>query len=372
MPQRVIICVDMDAFYAQCEEKRNPSLKGRPVVVCVYSGRTEESGAVSTANYLARSLGVHSGMPIYQAKRILHNHPEAIFPGVDHRYYSEVSDRIMESLRARSDQFEQMSVDEAYLDVTTRVDGDFDRGMELSTEIKHMILTQEGLTCSVGIAPNKLVAKMAADSKKPDGRTLIKPEEVTTFLSPMPVGKLYGVGVKTEARLRELGIKTIAQLAEYEASKLTEIFGRNHGTYLHKAALGIDEEVVTSDYERKQIGRIVTLKENSRDSAEILPILENLAEDLHRSARSEGVRFRSVGVTAIMEDLSTHSKSKTLPVDSENREEIITVSRELLPLLLTEIPDLTIRRIGLRLSGLSKISGQTPLTDFLTQAAEQE
>ena len=372
MSPRVIICVDMDAFYAQCEEKRNPSLRGRPVVVCVYSGRTEESGAVSTANYLARSLGVHSGMPIYQAKRILRNQPNAVFPGVDHDYYSEVSDRIMESLRVRSDQLEQMSVDEAYLDVTTRVEEDFKLGKELAGEIKRAILAQEGLTCSVGIAPNKLVAKMAADSKKPDGLTLIRPEEVVSFLSPLSVGKLYGVGVKTETRLKGMGINTVAELANHDTSKLSEIFGRNQGTYLHQAALGIDEEVVSSDYERKQIGRIVTLKENSRDPEKILPVLENLAEDLHRSARSEGVRFRSVGVTAIMEDLSTHSKSKTLPVDVENREEIIIVSRELLPLLLTEIPNLAVRRIGLRLSGFSKISGQAPLTDFLSPAAEPE
>ncbi len=370
MPQQVIICVDMDAFFAQCEEKRDPSLKGRPVVVCVYSGRTEESGAVSTANYIARGLGVHSGVPIYQAKRILRNHPEAVFPGVDHHYYSEVSDRIMESLRIRCDQLEQMSVDEAYLDVTTRVKGDFELAKKLASEIKHTILTQEGLTCSVGIAPNKLVAKMAADSKKPDGLTLIRPEEVLAFLSPLAVGKLYGVGVKTEARLKELGVNTINELAEYDVSRLSELFGRNQATYLHQAALGVDETTVTSDYERKQIGRIVTLKENSRDPEKILPVLENLAEDLHRSARSEGFHFRSVGVTAIMEDLSAHSKSKTLPLESESREEILTVSRELLPLLLREVPNLMIRRIGLRLSGLSKISGQAPLTDFLSSPGE--
>ncbi len=372
MPPHVIICVDMDAFFAQCEEKRNPSLKGRPVVVCVYSGRTEESGAVSTANYIARSLGVHSGMPIYQAKRILRNYPEAVFPGVDHHYYSEVSDRIMESLRIRSDQLEQMSVDEAYLDVTTRIEGDFERAKELATEIKHTILTQEGLTCSVGIAPNKLVAKMAADSKKPDGLTIIRAEEVLSFLSPLPVGKLYGVGVKTEARLRELGISTIGQLAEFDAPRLTELFGRNQATYLHQAALGVDETQVTSDYERKQIGRIVTLKENTRDPEKILPVLDNLAEDLHRSARNEGLHFRSVGVTAIMEDLSAHSKSRTLPQETESREDIQTVSRELLPLLLKEVPNLMIRRVGLRLAGLSSISGQAPLTDFLSSPSEQE
>ncbi len=371
MPHRVIICVDMDAFYAQCEEKRNPSLKGRPVVVCVYSGRTEESGAVATANYTARSLGVRSGMPIYQAKRILRDNPEAVFPGVDHPYYSEISDRIMELLRARSDLLEQMSVDEAYLDVTTRVKADLERGKELAAEIKHSILTQEGLTCSVGIAPNKLVAKMAADSKKPDGLTLIKPKDIPSFISPLPVGRLYGVGIKTEAKLRELRINTIGELAQFNTSKLSELFGRNQATYLHSAAQGIDEEIVATDYERKQIGRIVTLKENTREPENILPVLENLAEDLHRSASSEGLRFRSVGVTAIMEDLSTHTKSRTLPIEAESEQEIIDISRELLPLLLSDVPELMIRRIGLRLAGLSKISGQAPLTDFLSPTPKE-
>ncbi len=365
VPLRVIICVDMDAFYAQCEERRDPSLKGRPVVVCVYSGRTEESGAVATANYLARGLGVRSGMPIYQAKRILRNHPDAAFPEVDHSYYSEVSDRIMELLRVRSDILEQMSVDEAYLDVTTRINGDFDAARKLATEMKQTILMREQLTCSLGIATNKLVAKMAADSAKPDGLTVVKPEGVRTFLSPLPVRKLYGVGVKTEARLQELGIKTIGELAKFGVPRLSELLGRNQAAYLHSAALGIDEEPVFGEYERKQIGRITTLKENTRDPEAILPILKNLAEDLHRTARSEGVRFRSIGVTAIMEDLSTHSKSKTLPAETESREDINTVSGELLPLLLAELPDLAVRRIGLRLAGLSKISGQAPLTDFL-------
>lgn len=364
MTPRVIICVDMDAFYAQCEEKRNPSLNGRPVVVCVYSGRTDDSGAVATANYLARSLGVHSGMPIYKAKRILCEHPEAAFPGVDHSYYGEVSDRIMNTLRSKSDLLEQMSVDEAYLDVTTHAKGDFETAKKLATEMKQIILTQEGLTCSVGIGSNKLVAKMAADCKKPDGLTIVRPEESSTFFSPLPVRKLYGVGIKTDARLQELGIKTIGELAKFDAARLSELFGRNQATYLHNAAQGIDEEPLATDYERKQIGRIVTLKENTRDPEAILPTLENLAEDLHRSARSEGVRFRSIGVTAIMEDLSTHGKSKTLPVDTENREEINTLIKELLPQLLAEVPDLTVRRIGLRLAGLSKISGQAPLTDY--------
>ena len=326
---------------------------------------------MSTANYIARSLGVRSGMPIYQAKRILRDHSEAVFPGVDHPYYSEISDRIMELLRTRSDLLEQTSVDEAYLDVTTRVAADLEQGKELASEIKQCIFRQEELTCSVGIAPNKLIAKMAADSKKPDGLTLIKPEDVHSFLSPLPVGRLYGVGIKTEAKLKELNINTIGELAQFSALELSELFGRNQATYLHSAALGIDEEIVATNYERKQIGRIVTLKENTRNPENILPVLENLAEDLHRSARSEGVRFRSVGVTAIMEDLSTHTKSKTLPIEAESRQEIIDVSQELLPLLLSEIPGLMIRRIGLRLSGLSKISGQTPLTDFLSPASKE-
>src|SRR5579864_952021 len=172
---RTIIAVDLDYFYAQCEEVRDPSIRGKPVVICVFSGRTKESGAVSTANYVARGLGVKSGMPIALAKKILQKDPESVFLPMDIEYYGEVSDRIMELIRSHGDKFEQASIDEAYLDVTNLSHSNYQEAGVIGRKIKTEISAKEGLTCSIGIAPNKLMAKMAVDSKKPDGFAMILP-----------------------------------------------------------------------------------------------------------------------------------------------------------------------------------------------------
>ena len=191
---RIIIAIDFDYFYAQCEEVRNPSIKGTPVVICVFSGRTAESGAVSTANYVARRLGVKSGIPIARAKKILQNNPESVFLPMDIDFYVEVSERIMGLIRPHGDKFEQASVDEAYLDVTNLAKADYQRAGAIGREINAEIFAEEGLTSSIGIALNKLMAKMAVDSRKPDGFTIILPDQVSPFLNPLPVGKLFGVG----------------------------------------------------------------------------------------------------------------------------------------------------------------------------------
>jgi DNA polymerase IV (DinB-like DNA polymerase) len=168
MQNRVVMLVDFDYFFAQCEELRNPVLKDKPVVVGVYSGRTEDSGAVSTANYVARKFGVKSGIPLYLAKKRLAG-TEAVFLPVDGEFYEQISDKIMSALRGYADSFEQTSIDEAYLDVTSKVHGSFEEARELAEKIKMDVRKQVGIVFSVGVGPNKLVAKVAADSQKPDG-----------------------------------------------------------------------------------------------------------------------------------------------------------------------------------------------------------
>ena len=182
MQARIVLLVDLDYFFAQCEERRNPSIKDKPVVVCVYSGRTEDSGAVSTANYVARNYGVKSGISISLAKKKLKD-VNAFFLPVDKKFYKEISDSIMDILRNYVDLFEQVSVDEAYLDVTQRTKENYQRAKQLAVAIKNDILIQQQLTCSIGVGPNKLVAKIAADIRKPDRLTVVKPEQVKSFLS---------------------------------------------------------------------------------------------------------------------------------------------------------------------------------------------
>jgi len=353
----------LDYFFAQCEERENPSLKDKPVVVCVYSARGGDSGAVSTANYIARKFGVRAGIPIALAKRRLKD-KDAVFLPVNRELYETVSERIMGLLRGYADQFEQVSIDEAFLDVTQRVGGSFEQAREFAQGIKEDILAKERLTCSVGIGPNKLIAKMAAAFQKPNGLTLVKPEDVETFLWGLPVGKLYGVGRKTEKRMLEMGIKTVGELAKYPVENLVKAFGKTLGLYFHKASNGVDEEPVQERGMAESISRITTLKEDTRDLNTILEDLHRLSDEIHGKVVEQGLNFKAVGIVAITEDLSIHSRSKTLSGPTDDLGVIRKTSRELLEGLLEKEANLQIRRIGVKVSGLTVGQKQRQLTEF--------
>jgi len=231
---RIVMLVDLDYFYAQCEEIRKPSIKDKPVVICVFSGRTEDSGAVSTANYVARKYGIHSGIPISLAKKKLKDAKiEGIFLPVDPPFYKKISDKIMEILRDYSKHFEQVGIDEAYLDVTQKTKANYIEAEDLARKIKKNVLTKEKLTCSIGVGPNKLVAKIAADVQKPNGLTVVRNHDLTSFMSPLPVCRLVGVGKKTEKKLETLNIRTVGQLSRFDIQRLIDIFGKKLGTYFH-------------------------------------------------------------------------------------------------------------------------------------------
>ena len=235
--------VDFDYFFAQVEERKDGSIGDKPVVVCVYSGRSQDSGVVSTSNYLARKYGVKSGMPISFAKNRLKD-VDSVFLPVDHDLYDVVSRNIMNIVRKYADKFEQAGVDEAFLEVTGSVNGSFEKAGEHANKLKKEIFKNEKITCSIGIGPNKLVAKIAAGTHKPDGLTLVKPDEVKSFLFPLPVRVLFGVGRKTEKTLQELGILTVGELATFDSDKLISIFGRHAAMHLQRSALGHDDSPV--------------------------------------------------------------------------------------------------------------------------------
>ena len=363
MRARVIMLVDLDYFFAQCEELRNPALKDKPVVVGVYSGRTEDSGAVSTANYVARKFGVKSGIPLYLAKKRLEG-TEAVFLPVDDEFYEQISNKIMRVLRGYADAFEQVGVDEAYLDVTQKTQGSFKVARDLIQKMKNDVKGQVGITFSAGVGPNKLVAKIAADSQKPDGLTVVKPEEVVRFLSPLPVDRLIGVGRKIAAKMAELGIKTIGDLARYNTQKLTEIFGRKLGVYFHNAANGVDNEPVQEAGEAESISRITTLKENTRDLVPVLERTDQLIEDIHKEVVQRNISFKQVGIVAIMTDLSFRSRSKTLETATSDAEFLRRAVRELFGKFLDE-SGLEIRRVGVKISNFARDEAkQQRLTSF--------
>jgi len=366
---RIVMLVDMDYFFAQCEELRNPAISGKPVVVCVFSGRSEESGAVSTANYVARGYGVKSGMPIYLAKRKLENVDAAFLP-VDEKYYEEISGEVMNIFRKHADRFEQAGVDEAFLDVTQKMGGRFQEARQLAVRMKDELKTQLKLTCSIGVGPNKLVAKIAADEKKPDGLTIIEPERVKEFLSPLNVERLLGVGTKTREKMQSLGINIIRELAQCDTQKLNDIFGRTMGIYFHNAALGIDDEPVQERSEVESFSRIATLKQDSRDLSFIMETAGRLCSEIHGTIVNEKMSFKTVSIIAILRDLSTHTRSKTLENPTNSLEVLNRSAKELLEKFFNETEGES-RRVGVKVSNLSKEqTNQKQLTSFIQKSSD--
>jgi DNA polymerase IV (DinB-like DNA polymerase) len=362
---RVVMLVDLDYFFAQCEELRNPALKDKPVVVGMYSGRTSDSGAVATSNYIARKFGVKSGIPLFLAIKRLEG-KDAVFLPVDYDYYQQLSDKIMILLRGYADAFEQVGIDEAYLDVTQKVNGNFDETTRLVDEMKTAVKQQIGVSFSVGVGPNKLVAKIASDKQKPNGLTIVKPEEVRDFLFPMPVDKLIGVGKKTTAKMETMGIKTIRDLAKYDIQKLVAVFGKTLGIYFYNAANGIDNDPVHEAGEAESISRISTLKENTHDLAFILQKTDQQIEEIFKEVSQKNLSFKQVGIVSIMTDLSTKSRSHTLEKPAKDAETIRKAVRELFEKFLDE-SDLEVRRVGVRVSHFSKEERQQKqITSFFS------
>ncbi len=360
--QRIVMHVDFDYFYAQCEELRNPSIKDKPVVVCVYSARGNDAGAVSTANYNARKYGIKSGMPIKFAKEKLKG-VDAVFLPVDHDYYDNISKHAMNIIRAYADKFEYVGDDEAYLDVSNRTEGDFDKAKELAIAIKNDIKKELGLSISIGISINKLIAKIASNHQKPDGLTIVKPDEVKSFIEDMEVDKIIGIGKKTKARLEELGIKSIKDLSKISIYTLIKEFGRKNGIYIYNAARGIDEEEVKEDTDVTQFSRIVTLKKDTSNIDDMLEALDMLTREVHGEVIKNGYSFKSVGIILVLDDMNIRSKSRTLKTLSNNREELYSVARALLEEVLEKKP--TIRRLGVKVSELVRSKGQDTLLKFI-------
>ena len=363
-----MLLVDFDYFFAQCEILRNPNLKEKPVVIGVYSGRTEDSGAVSTANYVARENGVESGIPLYLAKKRLEG-TEAVFLPVDYAFYKQVSDSVLKTLRLYADIFERVGIDEAYLDVTERVQESFHEAKKLAQEIKKVVKKQHGLTVSVGVGPNKLIAKIACGIKKPNGLKVVKPEDIASFLGPLPVSRLIGIGRKTTARMDSMGIKTINDLANFNVQRLIEVFGKTLGAYFHNSANGIDNEPVEEAGEAESISKIATLKENTRDLAPILKKTRQLAKSVHMELLQRKSSFKQVGIIAIMGDMSVHSRLHTLEKPENSLEVLEKNVLRLFEKLLSET-SLDIRRVGVKISGFTRQDNrQTHLSSFFNETS---
>ena len=363
MDKRIVFHVDFDYFFAQCEELRNPELKTKPVAVCVFSDRGGDSGAIATANYIARNYGVKSGMPIKFAKKKLESIHDAVFLPTDFEYYTEISQKAMATIREFADVFEYVGKDEAYLDVSNRTEGDFDKAAHLAQQLKNTVRNSSKLSCTVGISSNKLVSKIASNFKKPDGLTMVTPEKIESFLDSLPIRTIPGIGKKTEEVFSAMGLETISQLKSLDVFALNGKFGRKIGTYIYNAARGVDSEPVSPRQEATQYSRIITLKEDSKDYDFLAKDLEKLCEDIHHSIMEDSIIFKSIGIQFVQSDLSNKTKSKTLKNPTSNLDELKKTAMQLLREAL-EDQQLLVRRLGVRVSELSKISGQDSITRY--------
>lgn len=377
--ERIILHIDMDYFFAQIEERENPQFKGKSIVVGADPKEGKGRGVVSTASYEARKYGIHSAMPISKAYQLC---PKAIFLPVNMELYQKVSEEIMEivkkylprsipseseGLLRGSPAFEQVSLDEAYLDLSFLKS--YSKTEALATKLKNEILEKEKLTATVGIGPNKLIAKMASGKGKPNGLLIIKPNQVKSFLEPLDIEDLPGIGPKTGMRIAQslsrslprtelalvrgsrhyanapmrIKIRDLKKLSKKELIDLLGVVGET----IYERARGIDEEPVSSEEIIKSIGKQITFEKDTRDSEIIFENFEQMINEIHQELLKNKFSFRTITVVCRYQRFETHTKSKTLKELTNNFAILKKEAKKLLLRFMIENPKL-IRLIGLR------------------------
>jgi DNA polymerase-4 len=340
---RRILHMDMDAFFAAVEQKRRPELIGKPVIVGG-SGDPTKRGVVSTASYEARKYGVHSAMPLRTAYKLC---PEGVFLAVDFREYSRVSEIVKSVLRRFSPVMEDVGIDEAYLDISDSAEA----SEQVAMEIKRGIWEATGLTCSVGIAPNKLLAKIASDLQKPDGLTVITENDITARIWPLPVRKLTGVGPKTEARLKAMGVAFIGELAARSKEELIDQFGDSYGIWLYESSRGIDDRPLVTHWEPRSLSRETTFERDVADWQVLARTLVELEKEIVADILKRGYRAKTVTIKIRFSDFETHTRAHTLDAATDSQDAIRRAAFECMKRIEFKKK---VRLIGIRLSGLEK------------------
>jgi nucleotidyltransferase/DNA polymerase involved in DNA repair len=342
---RTILHVDMDAFFAAVEEREDPSLHGRPVVIGADPRGGEGRGVVSTANYEARKYGIHSAQPISQAWRRC---PHAVFLPPRGRLYSEVSRQVFDVFASYTDQVEPLGIDEAFLDVTAsrRL---FGEGPELARRLKNDVRDATALTASVGVAAAKFVAKIASDLRKPDGLVVVEPGTEAEFLAPLPVRRLWGAGPMTLAKLRALGCATIGDVAALDPDVLVRRFGDALGGRFHRLANGIDARRVHTDRGQKSLGKETTFGVDQTDRSAVERTLLGLCEGVAAACRRKGISGTTVTVKLRFSGFDTVTRQSGVPLPADTVEAIWPVARGLFR--KADRRGAAIRLVGVTLSG---------------------
>jgi len=332
-PVRIIAHVDMDAFYASVEARHDPALRDKPVVVGADPKEGRGRGVVEAASYPARRYGIRAAMPISRAWKLSEavrrrGEEPVIFVHGHRQLYVEMSARVMAILSPAGDAFEEASIDEAYLDLSSL--GSLEAAVERARALKREIAEREGLTCSVGLGPNKLVAKIASDFKKPDGLTVVAPDQVQAFLDPMSIRVIPGIGPKTEAELNERNIRTVRDLRGLEVAQLSEWFGR-WGEDLHAKARGLSDSVVSNEWEPKSVGEQETFEVNTLDADFILQRVRALAAEVFGRLQRQGFRAcRTVTITVRFAHFRTLTRSHTSRDEIASEEALYAGAAQLL------------------------------------------
>ncbi len=360
--KKIICHIDFDYFFAQCEEIRSPELKTKLVMVCVYSGRNNDSGVIATSNYAARKYNVQSGMPIKLAKRILANVQNSVFLPIDYKYYSYISSHTMKIIQKYTDIFEYAGIDEAYLDLTNESNTCFEKVLHIVQQIKNEILENTSLTCSIGIAHNKLISKLASNYRKPDGLTIIKPENVSNFLSNIKITDLPGIGSKTAKKISQVDAITINQLKKINIFTLNSLFGKKFSTYIYNIVRGIDYSDIRVEKPTSQFSKMITLKYDSVDYYHILKNVKSVCKELHSIIISNNKMFRNIVLHCVQMDLTNKIRSKNLPQHTDNYNELEKTTIELLQDILVN-QNIKIRRIGIKVSKMTTAK-QYSITSF--------
>ena len=338
-----ILHVDMDAFYASVAERDDPSLRGKAVVVGAGA-----RGVVLSANYAARKYGIRAAMPVGRAKRMA---PHAIFVTPDHQRYSEVSAKVMEIFDSFTPLVEPISLDEAFLDVTgaRKLLG---TGREIAVEIRRQVEASEGITCSVGIAPSKFIAKLASGHCKPNGILEIPADRILNFLHPLPVNAIWGVGPKTAETLERLGLRTVADIANLPRATLIRALGQASGASLYELAWGRDYRDVTPNEPDKSISAAETFAQDIDDPEEILQEFLRLTEKAAARLRENNYYAKTISIKVRFADFSTISRSKTLPLPIDSTHEIYEIAKGLY--LALNLDRARLRLVGISLDNLSE------------------
>jgi len=360
---RVIFHVDMDAFYVSVERREDSALVGKPIIVGADPKDGKGRGVVMACSYEAREIGIRSGMPISMAWRKV---PQAVFLPPNYDLYGAVSENVMNLLRSFADIFEQVSIDEAFLDVTSKVGG-FDGAAEYAQRVKEAVRAQEGLACTIGAAPNKSSAKIASDLAKPDGLKVVPPEELPAFLAPLPVTKISGVGSKTAQVLERAGVRTIGELARFPGADLKKLLGKN-AVWLWGIARGLEEMPVEERPDPKSISVERTFDRDVSDWSVLRGTLDDIAHNVHLRAKAQGAAYRTIGIKIRFEGFQTHMRERTLGSHVLDEAALVQVVRDLAEEF--EGRRRAVRLLGVRVTGLVRPKASQPrLADFGGESA---